>query len=94
METTNEVMPVVDIHRQCVDGIVPAPTRTSESGSATNESGLVVTDRYIAATTEGVTSVLYTELLDLDRQVKVQTEGSVTKGVLSFSIFSMLIGML
>jgi aminocarboxymuconate-semialdehyde decarboxylase len=32
--------------------------------------------------------------LDLDRQVKVQTEGSVTKGVLSFSIFSMLIGML
>jgi hypothetical protein len=94
METTNEVMPVVDIHRHCVDGMVQLPAKTSESGSSPNESGLVVTDDYIAGTNDGVTSVLYIELLDLDRQVKGQTEGGVTKGILSFSIFSSLMGTL
>jgi predicted TIM-barrel fold metal-dependent hydrolase len=94
METTNEVMPVVDIHRHCLDGILPIPNKASESGSSINESGLVVTDDYIAGTNEGVTLILYTEVLDLDRQVKGQTEGGVTKGLLSFSIFSSFMGEL
>jgi len=77
--------PVIDVHRHCIpetSTLVEGVTRSI----AEMLMGLRETDGYSSATVDGITSVIYPEMNQMDLQMKGQDEAGVTLGLLSFSM--------
>jgi aminocarboxymuconate-semialdehyde decarboxylase len=75
--------PIIDIHRHCM----PQPSSTIEElvrSAANMRLGFDETDAYPSVTLEGISSVIYRDLRDIDLQVQRQDEAGVTKSLLSF----------
>jgi aminocarboxymuconate-semialdehyde decarboxylase len=79
------VSPVIDIHRHCM--IEPSSTIEKVTRSILYmRLGIHEDDKYPSATLKGITSVIYPDFRDIDRQIQVQDEAGVTKSLLSFSM--------
>ena len=77
--------PIIDIHRHCMPG--PSSTLEGLVQSAVHmRLGFDENDAHPSATLEGISSVIYRDMRDIDLQVQKQDEAGVTKGLLSFSM--------
>jgi len=77
--------PVIDVHRHCIpeaSTLFAGLTRSiAEMRMNLNETG-----GHLSATSDGITSIIYPEMKQMDLQMKGQDEGGVTLGLLSFSM--------
>ena len=78
-------MTAIDVHRHCL----PRPSSATrglmrfvlEKRTHWRETG-----EHTVTTFEGISSIVYSELMDIDAQIKCQDESGVTKSILSFSM--------
>ena len=94
MENIKGVSPAIDIHRHCLVGSFFPQSSAGGLGTLSVQPVLSTTGASaLAATFNGVTSLLYTEVMDIDRQLQVQDEAGVTKGILSFAMLLELLSL-
>jgi hypothetical protein len=84
-EVSAATVPIIDIHRTAWPTPLPAPARSPRTVLRLR-TGLRQADAHPAMTVNGITSVLYPELTDLDRQIREQDAAGITKSLLSFSM--------
>ena len=84
-QQNSKKMPIIDVHRHCMWKASGPLEETMESTMkkkinwCEHPSGAVIT-------VDGISSIVYPELMDIDLQVRKQDEAGVAMGILSFSM--------
>jgi aminocarboxymuconate-semialdehyde decarboxylase len=72
---------IIDIHRHCMEKPEGIMGMMSEMLIHREEN-----EQYAVATVDGISSIMYPELMDINIQIRGQNEAGVTKGILSSSM--------
>jgi hypothetical protein len=75
---TSAHVPIIDVHRHCVADPFLSMGRLARTVLRL-WAGLREADVYSAITVSGITSILYPELSDIDRQIREQERAGITK---------------
>ena len=79
-------IPIIDVHRHWM----PQPSKMASNPVMRRiveyAAGLEMTDGYQVTSMEGVTSVIYPEMADLEAQLKDGKKSEITKSLLSFAM--------
>ena len=86
IQTTNTDTPIIDVHRHCVAS--PFSTKMGRVARTVLRLRAGLHERGVCATVtvKGITSILYPELMDIDRQIQEQDQAGITISLLSFSM--------
>jgi predicted TIM-barrel fold metal-dependent hydrolase len=79
--------PIIDVHRHCMMPSALSPGFSSVAKKLLRLlTSLRESEAYWTVTVKGVTTLLYTEAMDVDRQIEAQGRAGVSRSVLSFSM--------